>query len=49
MPYLQYTMEDFMSGAREMPKKMKKKVEQLQAREGDEGFKALLNYYASQQ
>ncbi|MGD2119278.1 MAG: cytochrome c4, partial [Chromatiales bacterium] len=45
-PYLHYTMNDFVSGARPMPKKMKKKVEALQEKEGDAGFKALLEYYA---
>jgi sulfide dehydrogenase cytochrome subunit len=41
-------MTDFTSGAREMPKKMKKKVENLMKKEGDDGMKALMNYYASQ-
>jgi sulfide dehydrogenase cytochrome subunit len=47
-PYLHATMTDFTSGAREMPKKMKKKVEKLMKKEGDDGMKALMNYYASQ-
>jgi len=47
-PYLHATMTDFTSGAREMPKKMKKKVEALTKKEGDDGMKALMNYYASQ-
>ena len=46
-PYLQYTMEDFMSGKREMPKKMKKKVKKLQKKEGDAGMAALYNFYSS--
>jgi len=46
-PYLQYTMEDFMSGKREMPKKMKKKVKEMQKKEGDAGMTALYNYYSS--
>lgn len=49
MHYIAYSLEDFTSGKRDMPKKMKKKLEQVQAREGEEGVKALLNYYASQQ
>ncbi|GAB6043965.1 c-type cytochrome [Endothiovibrio diazotrophicus] len=44
MPYLHYTMEDFRSGASEMPKKMAKKVEKL----SDEDVEALLHFYASQ-
>ena len=45
LPYLQYTMEDYKAGKREMPKKMKKKVEKLSDAELD----ALLNFFASQQ
>lgn len=48
-PYLTWALADFRSGDREMTKKMKKKVEQMLAKEGDEGVQALLNYYASQQ
>ena len=45
LPYLQYSMEDYKAGTREMPKKMKKKVEKLSDAELD----ALLNFFASQQ
>jgi cytochrome c553 len=38
-------MEDFKAGSREMPKKMKKKVDGLSAAE----IEALLNFFASQQ
>ena len=48
MPYLHYTMNDFTSGKREMSKKMKKKVEQLQRKGGDEAIDALIQYYGSQ-
>ncbi|MCU7844492.1 MAG: cytochrome c4 [Candidatus Thiodiazotropha sp. (ex Monitilora ramsayi)] len=47
VPYLHYTMSDYKSGDREMTKKMKKKVNQLIKKEGDAGFDALFNYYAS--
>jgi len=43
--YLQYSMEDFRSGSREMPKKMKKKVDALDDAEID----AVLEFFASQQ
>ena len=46
-PYLHYAMQDFLSGKREMPKKMKKKVEKLQEKEGDAGMDALMNFYGS--
>lgn len=47
MPYLRHAMADFQSGAREMPKKMKRKVEDLQAKEGETGLEALTNFYGS--
>jgi sulfide dehydrogenase cytochrome subunit len=42
--YLQYSMEDFQSGHREMPKKMKKQVEKLDEAE----IQSVLNFFASQ-
>jgi sulfide dehydrogenase cytochrome subunit len=48
LPYMTYSFEDFMAGTREMPKKMKKKVEKMHKKEGDDGIKQLLNFYASQ-
>lgn len=48
-PYLKWSMDDFIAGHREMTKKMKKKVTKMREKEGDKGFTALLNYYASQQ
>ena len=47
MPYLRYTFADFKAGDREMTKKMKKQVEKLLKKEGDDGVDALMNYYAS--
>ena len=44
LPWMQYSMEDFQSGHREMPKKMKKQVEKLSDAEID----AVLHYFASQ-
>lgn len=46
--YLRYTMADFINGHREMPKKMRKRIEAVNARGGDEAFEYLVNYYASQ-
>jgi sulfide dehydrogenase cytochrome subunit len=45
LAYMQYTMEDYLAGHREMTKKMKKQVEKLSAEEID----AVLHYFASQQ
>jgi len=45
LPYMQYSMQDFMAGSREMPKKMKKKVDAL----SDAEIEALLQFFASQQ
>lgn len=47
IPYLQYSFEDFMSGEREMPKKMRKKVEKMVEAHGQEGSAALLQFYAT--
>jgi sulfide dehydrogenase cytochrome subunit len=47
VPYLKYTLADYKAGDREMTKKMKKKVNQLMKKEGDAGFDALMNFYAS--
>jgi sulfide dehydrogenase cytochrome subunit len=44
LPYMQYTMEDYLAGHREMTKKMKKQVEKLDA----EQLQAVLHYLASQ-
>jgi len=44
LPYLQYTMQDFRSSTRTMPKKMKSKVEKLD----DEQIEALLQFFAGQ-
>jgi sulfide dehydrogenase cytochrome subunit len=44
LPWLQYSMVDFTSGHREMPKKMKKEVEKL----SDDELQAVLHFFASQ-
>jgi sulfide dehydrogenase cytochrome subunit len=44
LPWLKYSMEDFRSGHREMPRKMKKAVEEL----SDSEIEAVLHYFASQ-
>ena len=45
LPYLTYSMEDFQTGRREQPRKMKKKVDKLDSFDID----ALMHYFASQQ
>lgn len=45
LPYLQYSIADFKSGRRDMPKKMAKKVEKLD----DAELEAILQFFASQQ
>ncbi|WP_156098562.1 c-type cytochrome [Thermopetrobacter sp. TC1] len=49
MPYLQFTMSDFLSGKREMTKKMKKKVKKLLDSKGEKGLQSIVHFYASQQ
>ena len=48
-PYLKNAMADFLEKRREMPKKMKSKVEKMMEKEGEKGLDALFAYYASQQ
>jgi sulfide dehydrogenase cytochrome subunit len=48
MPYLQHTMDDFMSGKRDWPRKMKRKVDAAIADDGKQAIPALIHYYASQ-
>jgi len=47
--YLQYSMDNYASGKREMGKKMSKKFKKMQKTVGDEGITQLIHYYASQQ
>ena len=46
-PYFLYTMHDFVSGQRAMPKKMKKELDEIAEAVGDDGIKQLAEYYAS--
>ena len=46
-PYVEWTMSDFISGHREMYKKMAKKVNKMMDKKGEEGLGQLLEYYAS--
>lgn len=48
MNYLQFTMDDFRNGKRDMPKKMKKKVEKLEKDHGGDAIVDLIQYYGSQ-
>jgi sulfide dehydrogenase cytochrome subunit len=49
MPYLKYSMEDFIAGRRPYPRKMKRKVDAALKDNGDEAVSALIHYYGSQQ
>jgi len=48
-PYLKNALADFREERREMPKKMKNKLEKLIEKEGDKGLEALWAFYASEQ
>jgi sulfide dehydrogenase cytochrome subunit len=48
MPYLEYTMDDFLNGKRKWPRKMQRKVDAAIAEEGDQAVPALIHYYGSQ-
>ncbi|KXX63451.1 c-type cytochrome [Marichromatium gracile] len=49
MPYLRYAMEDFRADRRELPKKMRSKLEDMLEHHGEDGLEALYAFYASQQ
>jgi sulfide dehydrogenase cytochrome subunit len=48
-PYLKWTLEDFNADHRKAPKKMKKKLDDLMAKEGADGLHAIISFYASKQ
>ncbi len=48
MPYLQYTMEDFLAGRRNYPRKMQRKVDAVIEAEGERAVPALIHFYGSQ-
>ncbi|RKZ94693.1 MAG: cytochrome c4 [Gammaproteobacteria bacterium] len=48
IPYLEYTMQDYAEGDRDMVKKMQKKLDAMIAKEGNSGVEALIQYYGSQ-
>ncbi len=47
-PYLKYTLDDYNSGDRDMPKKMKKQMEEAHASAGDDAMRDLIQFYANQ-
>jgi len=47
MPYLQYTLEDYMADRRKMPKKMRTKLKEIHEAHGEASLHTLLQYYAS--
>jgi len=48
-PYLKNAVSDFTEDRREIPKKMKKRLDALLKKEGDAGLEALFAYYAGEQ
>lgn len=48
MPYLEYSMADFLSGKRQWPRRMKRTVEAAIEEEGEQAVPALIHYYGSQ-
>jgi sulfide dehydrogenase cytochrome subunit len=48
-PYLHNAMADFREDRREMPKKMRSKLDDVLEKEGEDGIKALFSFYASEQ
>jgi sulfide dehydrogenase cytochrome subunit len=48
MPYLQYSLADFLSGNRDMPKKMEKYLLKMIKEQGKESLDDLVHFYGSQ-
>ena len=48
MPYLDFTMEDFINGKRKYPRKMKRKVDAAIKEAGNDAMPALIHFYGSQ-
>ena len=48
VPYLRYTMDDYRTGARDMTRKMRKKLEKMEKAHGEGSVEDLIQYYASQ-
>ena len=48
MPYLSDTMDDFVTGYRKYPRKMKRKVDAAIKEGGSDAIPALVHYYGSQ-
>ncbi|MCY4641867.1 MAG: cytochrome c4 [Gammaproteobacteria bacterium] len=49
IPYLEYTMADFFSGDRAMPKKMKKQMKEVHEMHGENSVAELIQFYANQE
>ncbi|HYH17462.1 MAG TPA: cytochrome c [Azospirillum sp.] len=47
LPYMQYSVVDFLGGKREMEKRQKQKFEALVNEKGKDAFDSILHYYAS--
>ena len=47
MPYLRYTLQDYMDGKRDMPKRMKTQLNELHEESGAEGIEKLIQYYGN--
>lgn len=47
MPYLEFTMSDFISGKREWPRKMQRKVDAAIEEQGERAMPAIINFYGS--
>ena len=48
MPYLQFSLADFHSGDRHMPKKMKRRLQKMIKANGEESLEAIVHFYGSQ-
>jgi sulfide dehydrogenase cytochrome subunit len=47
LPYLQFSLADFLDGSRQMEKRQKQKFDKLITEQGKEAFQPILHYYAN--
>jgi sulfide dehydrogenase cytochrome subunit len=48
MPYLQFSLVDFHTGVRDMPRKMKKRLQKMVKRHGERSLDDIVHFYGSQ-
>jgi sulfide dehydrogenase cytochrome subunit len=48
MPYLRFSLTDYQTGVRDMPRKMEKRMQKMVTKHGEESLEDLIHFYGSQ-